>query len=59
MPGTAPDAPEQRLIAESVADEIVAEARRAIADERFGDFTNPFVLGLLTAAQMVRQEDSW
>jgi hypothetical protein len=41
-----------------VADEIVAEAHRALEDERFGDFTNPFVLGLLTAAQMVRQEEA-
>lgn len=43
--------------AEYVADEIVAEAHRAIADERFGDFTNPFVLGLLTAAQIVRHKE--
>lgn len=48
--------PEPAHSADYVADEIVTEAHRALEDERFGDFTNPFVLGLLAAAQMVRQD---
>ena len=38
------------------ADRLVDEARRALDDQRYGDFTNPFVLGLLTAAEIVQGE---
>lgn len=41
---------------EDVADCIVAEAIKAQREKRYGVLTNPFMLGLLTAAEIVRRE---
>lgn len=40
-----------------LADRLLDEAHAALDDQRYGSLTHPFVLGLLTAAEMARPTD--